>query len=234
MSKICFYYIKTDYIDYLKKYESDHRNCTCVPNIKYYSNEKFFYGTVLNVQGIDYYVPISSKTKGRQDDILIRNKKGDIKGSLRFNYMIPVPNKSLSMLDLKNGSFTEKQTIRIKEELAFCMRNKDKIQKQAQVTYDRIVEKTNTNLINNSCDFKLLETAYIIYCHDNDLPLSEELQKRYAEITGNKPTTESSISVQTPFRSKPQPPQKSQSSSKFSVSMAQLRANRKEPRSDTR
>lgn len=44
--------------------------------------EKFVYGSVLVINGINYYVPVTSKTKGKQDDILITDKKGCVQSSL--------------------------------------------------------------------------------------------------------------------------------------------------------
>ena len=58
--KICFYNVDLSYIDYLKKYESEKKGYTRVPNVQYKSgNNKFFYGAVLEIEGINYFVPIS-------------------------------------------------------------------------------------------------------------------------------------------------------------------------------
>ena len=43
------------------------------------------------------------------------------------------------------------------------MRNRDKIFRQAQKTYERVVNKVSEGLVNNACDFKLLEQAYKEY-----------------------------------------------------------------------
>ena len=73
--KIAFYNVDLEYIDYLKQYETSVRGFTRVPNVNYRSgNNKFFYGTVLNINRIDYFVPISSKQHNRQDDIQIKPK----------------------------------------------------------------------------------------------------------------------------------------------------------------
>ena len=133
--------------------------------------------------------------------------------------MLPIPKKCLSYLDInQETNNTRKETLR--KELAFCMRNRDKIQRQAKTTYDRITNHININLSHNSCDFKLLEDAYIIYCHDNDLPLSEELQKRYAEITGEQPTEKTAIANHTSV-------QESKKPQGFTFSVAQLKENAK-------
>lgn len=180
MASVCFYYISNNYINFLKSFEKSHRGFTCVPNVEYKSNTKFFYGTVLEINGIDYYVPVSSKIKDKQDDIIISDKKGNRMSSLRFNFMIPVPKETLSRLEIKNN-FSDKEAIRIKKELAFCRRNKDSINVQAKKTYKRVIGKVSEDFIKNSCDFKLLEDAYIEYCLTNGLKLSEALEERHTE-----------------------------------------------------
>lgn len=161
--KIDFYIVNSEYIDFLKQYEIEHRGFTCVPNIVYANRDKFVYGAVLEIDRKKYYVPVSSKTRGKEDDILIKDKKNTVKGSLRFAYMIPVPNDCISNLVIDNIS-DENRKILISKELWFCRRNKDRIEKQAIKTYKRIVGKVNSGLVRNSCDFKLLEEAYIAYC----------------------------------------------------------------------
>lgn len=184
--KIDFYYVNKDYIKYLKDYEKQHRGgFTCVPNIEYANRDKFVYGAVLEINKIKYYVPVSSQTKGKQDDILIRDKKNIIKGSLRFAYMIPVPNCCISTLVIDNIK-SENRKILVSKELAFCRKNKDKIQHQAQVTYDRILSGKHPNLNRNSCDFKVLEAAWIQYCIDNNIALPKEIVNKESDGLSEK------------------------------------------------
>ena len=163
---INFYNVDLKYIEFLKKYETEHRGFTRVPNVNYHSgNNKFFYGTVLEVNGINYFVPVSSKKHLRQDDMLIRakNRPDLVYGTLRFAYMLPIPKECLSLL-VRDEFNDPQKSLRVKNELAFCRRNKDKIMKQAKCTYERIINKANDKLFHNSCDFKLLEQAYTEYC----------------------------------------------------------------------
>ncbi len=44
---IAFYYVDSDYIEYLKQYEIRHRGFTCVPNTQYRMSEKFLFGMVM-------------------------------------------------------------------------------------------------------------------------------------------------------------------------------------------
>lgn len=133
-------------------------------------NNKFFYGTVLRINGMDYFVPISSKSHNKQDDMPIKSKDKIKKehATLRFAYMIPVPNCCLNMLNISEiNDYTRKE--RIRKELAFCLKRKDKIEKQAASTYQRIISKVSIELVHNSCDFKLLEEAYMQYSRENNL-----------------------------------------------------------------
>ncbi|MCM1328920.1 MAG: type III toxin-antitoxin system ToxN/AbiQ family toxin [Ruminococcus sp.] len=167
---IRFYYVNKEYVDYLKKYEIEHRGYTCVPNVEYANRTKFVYGAVLNINNINYFVPVSSKIKKDRYTMLIqtREKKNNIKGSLRFKYMIPIPNKCLIKLDIKAMIETERQRL-VTEELAACRKNRDKIFLLAKKTYDNVNSFSAENLKRNACDFKLLEQAYIKYCIENKL-----------------------------------------------------------------
>ena len=164
--KINFYNVDLKYIEFLKKYETEHRGFTRVPNVNYQSgNNKFFYGAVFDVNGINYFVPVSSKTNPRQDDIVItiKDKKKTHCGTLRFAYMIPIPKECLRLL-VRDKLNNPVQAERIRKELAFCRKNKDRIEKQAMCTYERIINNVSETLTHNSCDFKLLEQAYTEYC----------------------------------------------------------------------
>ncbi len=179
--EINFYYIKNEYIDYLKRVEIEARGFTCVPNTQYSSRNKFLFGACFESNGINYFVPVSHQIKQGDNNIVITTKPKKRKsvklGSLRFAYMIPVPNNCLVLLNIKKIPEYE-QKRRINDELAFCRRSIDKIKKQAVKTYDSITSSTNKKLLNNSCDFKLLEEAYITYCQENNIELPKTLQER--------------------------------------------------------
>lgn len=170
--KISFYYVDEKYIEYLKRTEINTRNFTTVPNVKYANSEKFVYGAVMEIDGMDYFVPVSSYKKEQEDNIVIKvkdrnSKKGKAVGSLRFNYMIPVPKNCLYPVDFKNDRFTEKDKILLEKEYRFCKSKRSAIQKQAQRTYNRVISCVDSELVRNSCDFKLLEKAYEEFVNNN-------------------------------------------------------------------
>ncbi|MBQ8781803.1 MAG: type III toxin-antitoxin system ToxN/AbiQ family toxin [Oscillospiraceae bacterium] len=159
--KICFYYVKEEYINYLKQEELKNRGFTCVPNVTYANRNKFLYGSVLTINEMNYFVPISSKVKKNQEynlNIKIDDKRKSVVGSLRFQYMIPVPAECLQMLVIDNFT-AQSDRIKISKELKFCRKNKDKIHNYALKAYSNVTNKNNPRLVKNSCDFKLLEEA---------------------------------------------------------------------------
>jgi protein AbiQ len=87
-----------------------------------------------------------------------RRKTEKIKGSLRFNFMFPVPDNMITPRIIKN-EINEKRRIFLYEQLKFCNKNYDLIIRQAKRTYTIITKKLNPTLTKNSCDFKLLEKA---------------------------------------------------------------------------
>ena len=109
--------------------------------------------------------------------IRAKNRPELIYGTLRFAYMIPIPKECLSML-IRDELNDSQKSLRIRNELAFCRRNKDKIVCQAELTYNRIISNKSSALNHNSCDFKLLAQAYIEYCIANDLEEAKNSEEK--------------------------------------------------------
>ena len=164
-----FYRIDENYIDYLQRYEGEKRGITKVPNIRYADRNKFAFGAVLDVNGIKYYVSVSSFDKSQEANILIKvsGDSQEIKGSLRFNYMVPVPEECLSRLVIKDIK-DEKYKRLLNKEYQFCQSNADRIQKKAEKIYNMVVSNRKQILTDNSCDFKILEQAYREYIEKTD------------------------------------------------------------------
>ncbi len=163
-----FYRIDETYISYLQKYEKEKRGITKVPNIKYTDRNKFAFGAVLEINEIKYYVSVSSFNKSQEANILIRvpGDSQEIKGSPRFNYMVPVPDKCLSRLTIKDIE-DEKYRLLLNKEYRFCQNNIDRIQKKAEKVYKMVLSNRKQVLTDNSCDFRILEQAYQEYISEN-------------------------------------------------------------------
>lgn len=165
--KISFYYVDEKYIEFLKAKEIAYRGYTNVPNVKYHSHSKFFYGIVLMVGEIPYYVPITHYAIQQENNILIKiehNKRLETVGSMRFNYMIPVPKNCLTPLNFKDSAmYTEAEKYKLQKEYKACLKKLSLAQKLAVKTYHQVIDGSKENLIKNSCAFALLEDAYREY-----------------------------------------------------------------------
>lgn len=148
-------------------------------------------GIVLQINGLNYYALISHYSKQQKDNILIKNRIAEVKGSIRFNYMFPVPDFCLNYKD-----FSKEEDINYRKllfaEYAFCIRNEQKIKNKAHRTYTKVIDKLSESLLHNSCDFKLLEKACLEYQQLKDIvdefARAENLQaEEQIASTGEKP-----------------------------------------------
>lgn len=159
-----FYRIDEKYNQFLRRYEKEKRGVTKVPNLKYADRDKFAFGAVMKVNGINYYVAVSSFDKKQEANILIRipGDKKEVKGSLRFNYMVPVPDDCIQKLIIKDIKDEKYRTL-LNKEYQFCMDNTIRIQKKANKIYEMVTTNRKQILTDNSCDFHILEAGYQEY-----------------------------------------------------------------------
>lgn len=159
-----FYRINEEYNQFLQRYEKEKRGVSKVPNIRYKDRNKFAFGAVMEVNGINYYVSVSSFSKRQEANILIRvpGDEKEVKGSLRFNYMVPVPDECIEKLIIKDVQ-DEKYRMLLNKEYRFCVNNAQRIQKKANKIYEMVTENRKQILTDNSCDFRILEEGYREY-----------------------------------------------------------------------
>lgn len=159
-----FYRIDEKYNQFLQRYEKEKRGVTKVPNLKYANRNKFAFGAVMKVNGINYYVAVSSFDKKQEANILIRipGDKKEVKGSLRFNYMVSVPDDCIQKLIIKDIKDEKYRTL-LNKEYQFCMDNTIRIQKKANKIYEMVTTNRKQILTDNSCDFHILEAGYQEY-----------------------------------------------------------------------
>ena len=159
-----FYRINEEYNQFLQRYEKEKRGVSKVPNIRYKDRNKFAFGAVMEVNGINYYVSVSSFSKKQEANILIRvpGDEEEVKGSLRFNYMVPVPDECIEKLIIKDVQ-DEKYRMLLNKEYRFCVNNAQRIQKKANKIYEMVTENRKQILTDNSCDFRILEEGYREY-----------------------------------------------------------------------
>ncbi len=126
MDKLNFYTIDSVYVAYLKKSEFEKRGFSRVPNMEYDDNQKskFLCGIVLQVNSIDYYVPVTSYKQQKPDNFLIQADNGQVVSSLRFNYMFPIPKGLAAVRSISNESDRAYRAL-LAQELRFCIKNQD-------------------------------------------------------------------------------------------------------------
>lgn len=162
--QLFFYDVDADYVKYLKKEETSKRGFTKVPNIEYENEKKMICGVVLEINSFKYYVPVSSYKIKQNNNILIVLEDDDfnkVKGSLRFNYMFPVPDELVKVRDFSKENHQRAEFLR--RQWVFCNSILDEIYDMAKKTYDDVVNNKDTILKNNACDFKILESALANY-----------------------------------------------------------------------
>ena len=113
---------------------------------------------------MNYYVSVSSFDKKQEANILIRvpGDEKEVKGSLRFNYMVPVPDECIEKLVIKDVE-DEKYRLLLNKEYQFCMNNTERIQKKANKIYEMVTTNRKQILTDNSCAFHILEDGYREY-----------------------------------------------------------------------
>lgn len=117
-------------------------------------------GVVLQINSYNYYVPVSSYKIQQPNNILIRLTKdtyNQVKGSLRFNYMFPVPDGCITIRNFSLSS--QKRAEFLRRQWVYCNTIESDIKEMAQKTYDEVIKGKNLKLLQSACDFAILESA---------------------------------------------------------------------------
>ena len=164
MDRLNFYTADVEYVQYLQKAEQDKRGFSRVPNMVYGENykQKFLCGIVLQVDGIDYYVPVTSYKQQKPDNFLIAADNGQVVSSLRFNYMFPIPKNLVTIRVIADEPDRAYRAL-LAQELRYCIKQQNSINHMAERTYKRVLLGKDPGLVANSCDFRLLEQKCFEY-----------------------------------------------------------------------
>ena len=200
MEDLNFYTVDLKYVNFLKESEINKRGKSCVPDMDYTNKgkPKFLCGIVLEINDLNYYVPVSSYTKKQHDNFLIKIDKGrKISSSLRFNYMFPVPGELLKERRISTEPDRHYRNI-LSQELRHCIKYQDIIRAQAERTYRRVIEGKNPVLKENSCDFVLLEEKCREYLTPQKASLDHSIKETQTNIAKKKYITNNKTLIQTP------------------------------------
>lgn len=179
MAKLNFYLVDPRYIDHLKKAELAGHAWTKVPDVSYGADRKpkFLCGVVLKINDVNYYVPVTSYKKKQSENFLVYAENGQAVGSLRFNYMIPVPLEAVRIRQINDEPDVAYRKLLL-QELNYCNRHAEQISNMANRTYRAVVVGKVARIAEHSCDFSLLEQACREYCteHGIEIPKREPIR----------------------------------------------------------
>ena len=159
LGKLNFYVVDDNYIDYLRKFDK---------HVAYNKNQtRPYIGVVIMLDKHYYFAPLFSpkqKHKTYKENLTffkINSKTEKSLGIIRFSNMIPVPQESINLLDIKNKSYGYKRLISEQYSYINMTKNKQKIINKAEKIY-KIVTNNKNNKMSKfykelSCNFKLLE-----------------------------------------------------------------------------
>ncbi|MHC1696135.1 MAG: type III toxin-antitoxin system ToxN/AbiQ family toxin [Eubacteriales bacterium] len=152
-----FYDVNDEYVKYLKTVDDK------IPDVKYDKNNKFVCGIVLEINGINYYAPISHFNKPQRTNLPIYDKKERVIATIRFCFMFPAPLSVLTIKDFsKIGLYDKKYSDLLLNEYTYCKKIEKQIYEKALAVY-KIGCNPNHVFYDTCCKFINLESAYLKY-----------------------------------------------------------------------
>ena len=168
--KLNLYSVSDKYIKYLIQFDD-----------KIYDNKedsrtykRKYIGIVLTLNGLNYYIPMSSPKKSDYIDYDRRIIRNDTKtiirihdgnrlyGTLRISNMIPVP-----ITELEPYIIADEKDLKYKQvilgELKYINDNSNKIVKYAKIVYNQKIKNIDIGYIKNTVNFSLLEKKCLEY-----------------------------------------------------------------------
>lgn len=154
------YYIKEDYIDFLKTFE---------PKIAYNKHEtRPYIGVVISVDDIDFFAPLSSpkqKHLKMKNDIDFRKIDGGRLGVINLNNMIPVSSNDLIPINFDLISDVKYKRLLQNQYRAICQEEQKIITSASKLRAIILADESKLTLHEitikkRCCNIKLLEKIY--------------------------------------------------------------------------
>ncbi len=171
LGKLNFYIVSDKYINYLSQFDY---------HIAYNKNEKRPYiGVVIILEEHYYFAPLFSpklKHKTYKDNLtyfkIINIKTKNELGIIRFSDMIPVPQDSIELLNIKDKSYGYRRLISEQYSYINIPKNRKKILEKAEKIYSIVTKPSKSKMAkfyqDLSCNYKLLEEkSKLYYLHKN-------------------------------------------------------------------
>lgn len=149
-----FYFIKSDYLQYLKKFEP-HLSAQKLKETRPYV------GVVFSIQGNDFFAPLHSaklkheKISDKSIDCIKLYERNKLLGVLNLNNMIPVSNRDVIPVDFKKYDIAKRNLFQTEYKNIVRLRNT--ILKNAERVYFEYKNNPQGNLAKRCYNFPLLE-----------------------------------------------------------------------------
>lgn len=149
-----FYFVKSDYLQYLKKFE---------PNLsaQKLKETRPYVGVVFSIQGKDFFAPLHSakakheKISNKSIDCIKLYEHDKLLGVLNLNNMIPVSNRDVIPVDFKKYDTAKRNLFQTEYKNIIRLRNT--ILKNAERVYFEYKNNPQGNLAKRCYNFPLLE-----------------------------------------------------------------------------
>lgn len=152
MSNLRIYRVDENYIEYLQSYED---------KIMFHKSTKIkrpYIGIVLHIGKYKYFSPMTSpkpKHLSMKNSIDFIKIEGGKYGAINLNNMIPINDSEL--IDFNIQEEEKKYRDILINQFKFIKSNSEKICKNAEKLYNKVVNEKKEHFIKVCCDFKLLE-----------------------------------------------------------------------------
>jgi protein AbiQ len=170
-----FFIANKSYLDLLRE---------SVPTVPYSEYEgrksKFMCGVLIEVNGMDYYAPVSSNKNRYATSFILKNEQDRPLASIRFNYMVPVPKDLVEPVDIANEP-DEKYRRLLETEYIAVNKNSSAIMSAARRIYKIKLNNPETIIAQHCNDFRLLEKLMKVY--DNSRHAERETKFKPAPET---------------------------------------------------
>lgn len=168
-----WYVVDKKYVGYLRKFDCK------VGHVEYGDKLKLHIGIIIEIDGIKYYVPVSSPkekhnkmSNGLDFHKVVDPENGTLYAVININNMIPVPNKCITQLkynDVQNHrTFTNEKEktdyiYLLQKEKAIIDKLDGVLKSKAKKLYDKVNANPESALAKRCCDFKLLQEKSMEY-----------------------------------------------------------------------
>lgn len=188
MDNVQMYYIKDDYIDYLRKTDSK------VPFNK--NQTRPYVGVIIEHNNVKYFAPLSSpkpKHQNMRNNIDIYKINNGKLGIVNLNNMIPINMSNVIKINFNKQPDHYKNLLQ--DQIRFINNDKFKVFKKASKLIDLYIKNQIPNIANRCCNFTELEKKCIDYERSESISIQKEVAATKTSINETQSTKDKIINL---------------------------------------